>query len=50
MRKMDGQQKYNIQDNIGALLKKNCELEKFIHFLKYIGRFEEIDGIIEKRR
>ena len=34
--------KYNIQDDIGALLGKNCEVEKMMRFLKESWMFEEI--------
>ena len=40
---MEGQQKKcNIQDDIGALLEKSCEVEKMMRFLKDIEMFKEI--------
>ena len=40
---MEGQQKkYNIQSAIKALVKKDCEVEKKIKFLKEMEVFEEI--------
>ena len=40
---IEGQQKkYNIQSAIKALVKKDCEVEKKIKFLKEMEVFEEI--------
>ena len=39
---MDSRKKYNIQGDIGALLGKNCEVEKMMRFLKETEMFEEI--------
>ena len=40
---MDEQQKkYNIQDDINTLLRKECEVEEIMRFLKKIEIFEEI--------
>ena len=38
----DSRKKYNIQGKIGALLGKNCEMEKIMEFLKETEMFEEI--------
>ena len=36
------QEKYNIQSDIKTLLRRDCEVEKLMRYLKYIGVFEEI--------
>ena len=40
--KRDSRKKYNIQGDIRALLRKDCEMEKIIRFLKETEMFEEI--------
>ena len=39
---IEEQQKHNILGDIGTLLRKDCEVEKMMRFLREIGIFEEI--------